>query len=145
DRPIAAEMVRFFPATFELLCCSLLIATVLGLTIVLAGAYFVRRVPERLAQAVTTMFQSVPDFLLVLVLIFLMVYLLVIGAAPVGRIGLMEVPPERVTCMYTVDYLLAGNLAGFASSLRHLALPSLAVGVVYSSYIAKTTQATMVQ
>jgi peptide/nickel transport system permease protein len=89
-------------------------------------------------------FQSVPDFLLALLLIYFLFFILGWAPAPLGRMGLAgsgEV--EKVTGLLLVDTLLDGNVAAFTRALRHLMLPTLALGVVYSAYLGKTARATM--
>ena len=42
-----------------------------------------------------------------------------------GRIGQSVAAPAVITGMYTVDFLLAGNVAGWWDAFRHLILPSI--------------------
>jgi len=143
--PVTNELGRFLPATVELLIFSFVIAAVLGIAIGTWSAYRATRWGGKVGRALTNLLQSIPDFLLGLVLIYLIFYRFHLAPAPVGRVSLLENPPQHITGLFTLDSLLHGSLSGFWSALRHLALPSLAVGLVYSSYFARITNGTMME
>jgi peptide/nickel transport system permease protein len=139
DREITAEIGRFLPNTLELVLLSLLVAAVLGVGLGTVAAYWAGRAPDRTARLIVTISQSIPDFFLALLLIYLFFYVLGWAPPPVGRLGLMDTPPDRVTGALLVDSLLRGQWATFASALQHSILPVVALGFYYASYFAKTT------
>jgi len=53
--------------------------------------------------------------------------------------------PPRVTGMYTVDSLLAGNLGAYWKAMSHLILPSLTLGIVLSGFFTKTVRANLLR
>lgn len=142
-RPIGQEIVERLPATLELIALSLAFAGLVGIVIGTVGAYFARRGPDRVARVVITATQSVPDFLLALLLIYFLFFVLRIAPPPIGRMGLGSGAIEHVTGFLLIDTLLAGDLGAFVTALKHLLLPVLALGLVYSAYLAKTARATM--
>jgi len=142
-QPVTQEIWRRLPATIELVGLSLIVACVIGLLLGSFGAYYRRTWYDSFSRATVTLFQSVPDFLLALLLIFVVYFLWRVAPAPVGRLGFSGAEVDRVTGLLIVDSLLAGRLDVLWEALRHLMLPVLALGVVYSAYFGKTTRATM--
>lgn len=143
DRPIAQEIWQRLPDSIELIVMSLAVATVLGLLIGGIGAYFRGGTIDRLSRLLTSALQSIPDFFLGLVLIYVLFFELGWTPPPVGRLGLMESPPPTITGGLLTDAALAGDWEIFWSGVRHSIMPVLALGVFYSAYFAKTTRAVL--
>lgn len=139
DREITTEIGRFLPNTLELVVMSLAVASVLGIGLGTIAAYWSGRSADRVARLVVTISQSIPDFFLALLLIYLLFYLLGVAPPPVGRLGLVERPPDRVTGALLLDSLIAGQWTTFRSALSHSVLPVMTLGFYYASYFAKTT------
>lgn len=142
-RPVLEEIGRFLPATVELVVLSTIGAVLIGLVIGGIGAYYRGRWPEKASSGAITLFQSVPDFLLALLLIFVMFYLLRLVPPPVGRLGFGASAPEAVTGMLLVDSLIAGKFDIFRRAASASIMPVLALSVVYSAYIAKISRTTI--
>jgi peptide/nickel transport system permease protein len=142
-QPVLDEIVRFLPATIELIVLSLTVALVIGMLVGTVGGYFQRRLPDRASKTLTSALQSTPDFLLALMLIYFVFYLARLVPAPVGRLDLATAPPPRRTGFLIVDSLLAGDVAAFGDALGHAILPVTALGVAYAAYFAKTTRSVM--
>jgi peptide/nickel transport system permease protein len=85
---------------------------------------------------------AIPDFWVALLLIFFLFYMAGIAPAPFGRIDPMVLPPPAITGFYTIDSLLAGDLAAFKSSVSRLALPVLTLVIVNAGMIMKITKTT---
>lgn len=144
NQPIRTEIAKRLPATLELVGLSLALAAAIGVFLGVVGAYFGRGLPDRLTKTGITVFQSVPDFLLALLLIYFLFFILGWAPSPLGRMGLAgSGGVEQVSGLLLVDTLLDGNVEAFRRALRHLVLPTLALGIVYSAYLGKTARATM--
>ncbi|QOC92319.1 ABC transporter permease [Micromonospora craniellae] len=143
DRPILDEILRFAPATLELVFLSLTLAALLGIGLGTLGAYRRGTVADRTSRFVVTTFQSIPDFFLALLLIYLLFYLAGWAPAPVGRLGLMDEPPPTVTGALLLDSLLSGDMGTFRSAVAHSVLPVLTLGIYYSAYFARSTYASL--
>jgi ABC-type dipeptide/oligopeptide/nickel transport system permease component len=139
NRPVTEEIGRFLPNTLELVVMSLVVAAVVGLALGTIAAYFAGRAADRVARLIVTVSQSVPDFFLALLLIYFGFYIFGAAPGPVGRLGLLESRPDRITGALILDSALAGEWSTFRSALQHSALPVLTLGFYYSSYFAKTT------
>ena len=61
-----------------------------------------------------------------------------------GRIDMM-IPFTKITGLYLLDSIITGNWAAFISSLRHLILPSLALGTIPMATIARVTRSSMLE
>lgn len=142
-RPVTTELWQRLPATVELVGFSLLLAAVIGLTLGTLGAYYRRTWYDSFSRGAITLFQSIPDFLLALLLILFLFFLWRVAPAPVGRLGLSSASVDKVTGLLIVDTVLSGRIDLLWEALRHLLLPVLALGIVYSAYFGKTTRSTM--
>lgn len=125
-RPVADDIGVFFSATVELVLAAMIIQVVIGL---LTGIYVAttRSSMSALVLRITAIgFMGVPVFWLALLAqIFLYGAL---GWFPSG--GRIDgTPPATITGLYVVDSLLTWNLPALASTLWHLALPALCLGV----------------
>lgn len=143
--PVLKSIGAYLPNTLELIVMALVVAVVLGLLLGGIGAYFQRRLPDRVSSLLITITQSVPDFVLGLLGIYVLFYLARIAPPPLGRLGIGESEPPSVTHFLIIDCLLAGDWQALGSALRHAFLPVLTLGIIYSSYFAKTTRATLGQ
>ena len=143
--PITQEIWERLPDSLELIAMSLWLAVLLGLALGGIGAYYRGGAIDRVSRFTTSALQSIPDFFMGLVLIYVVFFLLGWAPAPVGRIGLLESRPPRVTGGLLIDAVIAGDWTIFWSGLKHSAMPVLALGIFYSAYFAKTTRAVLAQ
>ncbi len=139
-RSVREDILERLPNSIELIVPALALAALLGLAFGSISAYFLQRAPERVTRIAITLTQSVPDFLLSLVLIYVVFFSLGWAPSPVGRLGILEQPPESITKFPIVDSVLRGEWGTLGSLLHHMMLPVLALGVVYSAYFAKTSR-----
>ena len=109
------------------------------------AAYTRGKATERMSRVLITITQSVPDFLLGLILIYLVFFLLGWAPAPVGRLGISESKPDPITGFPLLDSALRGEWKILASLLHHMMLPVLALGFVYSAYFAKISRTTLAE
>src|SRR5690606_37644804 len=137
------EIGRYLPATTELVVLSTIGAVLIGLVIGGIAAYYSGRWPAKASSGAITLFQSIPDFLLALLLIFVLFYLLRLVPPPVGRLGFGTSGPQAVTGMLLLDTLIAGNFEMFRRAASASIMPVLALSIVYSAYIAKISRTTI--
>jgi ABC-type dipeptide/oligopeptide/nickel transport system permease component len=142
-RPVLDDLLARFPATLELVTLGMALAILVGLPLGVAAAARKRGVMRRVADYYGLLAGSIPDFWLALMLVFVFYSLLQIAPAPMGRIGFDLLPPPQVTDSMIIDSLLARDPAALASSLKHLALPVLTLGMINAGPILKITQSTM--
>lgn len=138
--PIRSEVSRFLPATLELVVPALLFAAIGGVLLGTSGAYFRGRWPDRAAGLFTSIGQSIPDFFLGIVLIYVVFFRLGLTPGPAGRLGFLDTPPEPRTNFMMIDAVLAGDWAVLGSLVSHSILPWATLGIVYAAYFARTTR-----
>ena len=139
--PVAGEIAQKFPATAELGLAAMLIATIAG---ILLGAVAAIRRASILDYGTTTLGLigvSMPIFWLGLMLIYL--FAVNLHWLPPSTRG---EPPERsVTGLYTIDFLLSGDLAGWLEAVRHLLLPAVVLATVPLAVVARQTRSAMLE
>ena len=62
-----------------------------------------------------------------------------------GRLGIGVEPPPRVTGLYTVDALLAGQWSTFTDALDHLVLPALVLAAFNVSLLTRYTRSSVLE
>jgi len=142
-RPVIDDLLHRFPATLELVIFGLVVAILIGVPLGIAAAVKERGWIARATDLFGVTAGAVPDFWLALMLVFVFYTLLHLAPAPLGRIGLTVIPPPPITGFLTLDSLIAGDWPAFVSSVSHLCLPVLTLGLIYSVPILRMTQSTM--
>jgi len=140
---VSKEILSRFPNTLELALFSMFIAITVG---VLAGIVSASRQYSLLDygfMGVALFGVSMPVFWLGIML--MMIFGVFLRWLPIsGRIDIM-IPFTRITGLYLLDSIITGNWAAFISSLRHLILPSLALGTIPMATIARVTRSSMLE
>ena len=142
-RPVVQDLLQRFPATLELVIFGLLVAILIGVPLGMASAVKERGWLGRATDLYGVTAGAVPDFWLALMLIFIFYTLAHLVPAPLGRISLTVVPPPDITGFLTIDSVISGNWQALLSSLGHLCLPVLTLGLIYSVPILRMTHSTM--
>ncbi|HEX7304763.1 ABC transporter permease [Lentzea sp.] len=142
NEPILHDIGKFLPNTLELVFFALLLAIGLGMAIGVVGAYFARRIPDRIMSGLTSVLQSVPDFFLALVGIYVFFFLLGWAPAPIGRLPIESGSADDRPFLI-ISSLFTGDWTTLGEAVSHAALPVLSLGLVYASYFAKTARGSM--
>lgn len=142
--PVSTDLINYLPATVELAMSSLIFAIVLGIPLgIIAGVKF-RSIFDRVVWFVSLLNASLPPFWTGL--IFLTIFYFNLGIAPgPGRLDPRMTDPARVTGLYTVDSVLAGDWAALASSVHHLILPTLILGGFTLALVVRVTRAAIIE
>jgi peptide/nickel transport system permease protein len=141
NHPAFDDVWNAFPVTMQLSLAALLIAVAIGVPAgVLAAIRPLSRF-DNIVMTVSLFGVSMPIFWLGLMMI------LVFGAfldwLPIGGVMPIGVELVRVTGMSVVDSLLARRWDLVLTSLRHLALPALTLGMVPLALITRITRSEM--
>ncbi|NHN56005.1 ABC transporter permease [Calidifontibacter sp. DB0510] len=119
-----------FPATAELAVTALVIAAVLAIVLGLAAALRRGSILDQVVRVGSLIGFSTPTFWLALVIFYVFSYKL--GWFPgSGRLDPQFDPPPQRTGFYTIDALLAGQIAVFVNAVEHLVLPAFVL-VLYT-------------
>lgn len=143
-RPVTTDLADYFPATFELSTCALLLSLALGIPLGIASALKRDGPVDNAARIFSLGGVSVPVFWLALVLLGLFYGrwdLLPAG----GRLSDFTIPPTRVTGLLLVDCLLAGDFRAWLDAAWHLILPSVCLGYLTTATLARMVRAQMLE
>jgi peptide/nickel transport system permease protein len=133
-----------FPATVELTVCGMIVAAGVGLTV---GAIAASR-PNSPLDAGGRLFgiitYAVPMYWFGMLLQLL--FAVQLRWFPIGtRFPLSVAPPAGPTGLYMVDSLLTGRLDLLGTTLYHLALPSLTLGILISGVFERIVRVNLKQ
>lgn len=138
--PIASDILRYFPATFELATVAILLGIVFGIPIGALCAQHMNRWPDHLGRVVSLIGYSVPVFWLGIVglLVFYAKLDWVAGPGRLDTVYRYSVP--EVTHLMLIDTALARQWDAFANTVSHLILPASLLGLIALGYIARMTR-----
>lgn len=142
ERPVSTEIKNFFPATFELATASIIISFIIGVPLGIISAIKRNKWPDQLTRFFSLIGVSLPNFWLGLILILVVYYML--GGVGPGRITSAAFEPARITGLYLLDSLLEGNWKSFIDSLKHILLPSIALGVFGMGVVTRMMRSSMI-
>jgi dipeptide transport system permease protein len=146
--PVLKEFLDRFPATLELSCVALFFAVFLGVPLGILAAVRRGTWADYLVMGGALVGYSMPIFWWGLILILF--FSVQLGWTPVsGRLGLeFEVPATTGFVLIDVWYMQAAaaeKWAAFWSALRHVILPSVALGTIPLAMIARMTRSSMLE
>ena len=144
QRPVRDDLARFFPATMELAITSLLVSIALGIPLGILGALKHNRLADHLVRVISLFGSAVPVFWLGLVALYIFYARLNWLPGP-GRLDPQMAALKGPTGFYTVDSLLSGRWPVFVSTVRHLFLPALVLGMATMGLVARMTRSSMVE
>ncbi|MBB6487198.1 ABC transporter permease [Rhizobium lusitanum] len=142
--PVAQDIARFFPATFELATAALILAAIIGIPLGVWAAVRQGTITDQAIRVVCLAGHSIPVFMLSL--ISLLVFYSALGIAPgPGRQDIIyDGMITPITGLLSVDTLLAGDLDAFWDALAHMAQPVCILAYFSMAYIARMTRAFMI-
>jgi ABC-type dipeptide/oligopeptide/nickel transport system permease component len=143
--PVATELVRRFPATFELTTYGMLLTVLIGTGMGMIAAVKRDGLLDQLVRVISVTGYSMPVFWLGLILAFIFFFKLGLAPAPLGRIDPGVAAPVKITGLYTVDSLLTGDWVAFVASTRALMLPVASLVLSSLAPIARITRSEMVE
>jgi peptide/nickel transport system permease protein len=141
--PVTLLIRQRLPATVEMAIGALLVALLIATPVGIISAIKQNSATDRLAMAGTLVGVSLPGFWFGIILI-LIVSVKLRWLPVAGRIDL-DAGLETVTGFYVLDSILTGNRAALISSIRHLILPSLALGIGGAAVLARVLRSSMLE
>lgn len=141
ERPVLTEILHYFPATFELATFSIIISLIIGIPLGAISAIKRNRFIDQITRFISLIGVSTPNFWLGLLLLLL--FYKIIGWVGPGRISSSAVAPKVITNLYLLDSLITLNWPAFIDSLKHLILPSFALGFFGIGIITRMLRSTM--
>ena len=140
-RDAGALVAQTLPATIQLAAFAMAIAAILGLGGGLLLFHLRGTLLEPVADFVSILLLSIPEFLWGLILLFLFGVLL--RWLPFTGQVAPGLPLPHVTGFLLLDALLVGRLDVFLSACQHLILPALALGLAFSPTIMRVLRSSL--
>jgi peptide/nickel transport system permease protein len=142
NRPVAADIRTFLPATLELGTVALFIAICLGVPLGVLSAVYKDGPIDQIARTVSVCGISMPVFWFGLILIYLFYakFQILPGS---GRLAMGIVAPERITGFLLIDSLLQGRFDAFCSAVYHIILPGFVLAFANMGVITRQIRASM--
>jgi len=145
DATITSQLAKYLPSTAELVVLAVAVAVMVGLALGVVSAYWHRRWPDRVSSTAVGVLQSVPDFVLGVVLLYFLFYIARVLPGPTGQLAITTpIPPEH-TGAALIDSALAGDWQTFGDAVVHAVLPVLTLGLVISALFARVGRAALRQ
>lgn len=142
-KAIAQEIFPYLAATIELSISALIFAAVVGVNAGIIAAWRRASWFDYIAMLVTLIGISMPVFWLGLMEQWIFAQKLSLLPS-IGRFNARE-PIHAITQFYVLDTLLEGNWAGFWDVVKHLVLPSVALGTIPMAIIARMSRSSMLE
>jgi peptide/nickel transport system permease protein len=143
-RPVTVDLGRYLPATIELATTATLLAILIGIPFGIISAVKRNTWIDQISRILSLIGVSAPVFWLALLGLFLFYARLGWLPGP-GRLDIGLEPPLRVTGLYTIDALLAGDFALFTNAVGHLVLPSVVLASYSMGLITRITRSAMLE
>ena len=144
-RPVLDEIRLRLPATLELTTLALLLAVFAALILGTVAALRRNRTSDYVARVLALVGNSLPEFWLGLLFVFVFYFYLGWAPPPIGRIPSGVSPPPPLTNLYVVDAILTGNWSTLRVVLAQLALPVLTLAFVVMAPIMRTVRANVIE
>mgnify|MGYP006282481537 CR=1 FL=1 len=144
-RPVIKDIFLKFPATIELAIFSMMIAIVLGLATGTQAAVHADKALDHGIRMFNIGAFSTPIFWMGMM--FQLFFGVILNVLPVtGRLSSINSAFfDPMTRMYVLDSILQLDLAVLIDSLKHLALPSLTLGLILSGLQGRMTRSSMLE
>lgn len=142
--PVATDIVRFFPATFELATAALLLAALIGIPLGVWAAVRQGTFTDQAIRVVCLAGHSVPVFMLSLISLLIFYSWLDLAPGPGRQDIIFDGMIDPVTGILTIDTLIAGDFDAFKDALAHMAQPVIILAYFSMAYIARMTRAFMI-
>jgi peptide/nickel transport system permease protein len=141
--PVMYDIGQALPTTIQLTLSALAISTVLGIVIGMVAATHRNSLLDTLSMSAVLVGVSMPVFWTG---IQLLVYFGgILQWLPIAGSLDTSIQLHRITGMTVVDSLLTWNMAALKSSVQHLILPAVTLGLYPAASIARMTRTTMVE
>lgn len=142
--PVRDEMIRYLPASFELAALAIILYLPTGILLGILAARSVGRVSDAVTRVFAIVGMSVPVFWLGIIM-QIVFYGRLNWFPATGRISTLYGPPARVTGLFTVDTLLAGDFGAFLSVLHHMILPAAVLALGNLAVVTRMTRSSVLE
>ncbi|MDY8091555.1 ABC transporter permease [Paenibacillus sp. FSL L8-0644] len=142
-QPIAREMLPYLAATLELTVASMFFAIVVGMNAGIVSAWKRNSWFDYVSMVIALVGVSMPIFWLGLMEQWIFANKLH-WLPSIGRMNSRD-PVEAVTHLAVIDALIGGRMDQVWTVIKHLILPSIALGTIPMAVIARITRSSMLE
>jgi peptide/nickel transport system permease protein len=142
-RPILTVLAERIPATFELSLVAMLISTLFGILIGIISAWRQYSFLDYGGMLIALVGISMPVFWLGLMMIYL--FALVLPILPFGGRLTTGIDLHGISGFYVLDSIFTVNGRALVNSLKHLIMPSIALGTIPMAIITRMTRSSMLE
>ena len=139
--PVTTDIGVRWPATIELGSAALILALAWSVPFGIISALRRRSISDRLANVISGLGVSIPEFWLGLILLLVFFDIMEWAPAPIGR-TLGDVP-AHTTGLYTIDAVLARDWEAFRAAAHQLILPAATLALVVGAPLLRVTRGFM--
>ena len=144
-QPVARDLLRAFPATFELATVAIVIGASAGIGLGLIAGLWPGGWRDAAVRIVSLLGYSVPIFWLGLLALLLFYARLHWFGGPGRQDVTYELTTEPVTGLMLVDTALSGDRDAFRDAVSHICLPALVLAFYSTAGIARLTRAAILE
>ncbi|MFU2157768.1 MULTISPECIES: ABC transporter permease [Caldisericum] len=138
---VLTEIMQRFPNTLELSIFAMIFASAFGITAGIISAIKRYTIFDYLTMFLALFGVSMPIFWLAIMLVLL--FSIKLNLLPTGGRLSVFYSIRPITHLYLIDSLLTLNFGAFFDALKHLILPSIALGTIPMAFIARITRSSM--
>ncbi len=145
NRPVLTDLLAYFPATLELSLVAMIITIAIAIPLGILSALRRNSVLDHITRLSALAGVSMPIFWLGLILIYEFFFVLKWAPPPTGRLSILSTPPEKVTGLFLVDSLIAGDWAIFLEALKYIILPAFCLSTWSLAIVLRMTRSGMLE
>lgn len=143
-RPVLEEILRYAPATLELVLVAMAIGIIIGVPLGVLSAVHKDGLLDHATRIFSISGLALPAFWFGIIL--QLTFAVDLGWLPVsGRLPLLARPPETYTGLLLIDSLIAGRFLTFWTSLQHIILPAVVLSFPCIASILRVNRAEMIE
>jgi peptide/nickel transport system permease protein len=145
--PVSDDLVKYFPATIELVTVALFLSLILGIPLGVFTAFHREKLSDHLGRLFSLAGVAVPIFWLG------MMFQITLGSGlkwmPIqGQLSstvMLLNPIEHKTGFILIDSLITGNITAFNDAVIHMILPALTLSFASLAYIVRITRSSLIE
>jgi len=143
-QPILDELLRYAPATIELVLVAMSLGILLGVPLGVLSAVYRNGAIDHITRIFSMSGVALPAFWLGILL--QLWFAVDLGWLPIsGRLPLLIEPPPSVTGMFLFDSLFAGQFDTFWTALQYILLPAFVLSMPCLASILRVNRAEMIE
>ncbi len=141
--PVLSDIFNHATSSLEIIVPALALAAVAGTAFGSTAAYRHGTQLDHLLRRLMSLGQSVPEFVIGVLLIFFAFYTFGVVPAPSGQLSFTDAAPPTRTGAALVDAVVTGQTSTAVSAATHLILPVITLSAALAVFFARTARTVM--